>query len=135
MRQHAVFLGACGLLPFLLLPLATETKFIALFEGVSYFLQYAAVILSFLGGVLWYTALTNHNPVYQIYIAMLPSILAWLSLMFLPYDMVLLTLSAGFVVLLVYEQRIINAPEWYQRLRLVLTSVVVGCHLMMNWQL
>ena len=135
MHKHAVFLGFCGLIPFLFLPLATETNHLALFEGVAYFGQYSAIILSFLGGVLWYDALINDKPAKQLYLAMLPSIFAWSGLVLLPPFNYLFLMLFCFIGLLIVEQLILKTEIWYVRLRLLLTSIVVGCHLVMIWQL
>lgn len=135
MQRHAVFLGLCGLIPFLFLPVAIESNALALFEGVSYFSQYSAIILSFLGGVLWFDGLTNNKPASQLYIAMLPSIIAWISVAFLPPLWCVMVLGIAFIALLSYEHKVVESIEWYTNLRKLLTSVVMGCHLIVIWQL
>lgn len=135
MRKHAAFLGYLGLLPFLLLPMAIELNHLALYEGTHYFSQYSAIILSFLGGVLWYQGVVVKQSNFEAYIAMLPSIIGWISAAFLSPFYGVIVLAGSFILLLIYEFKILDMKPWYMRLRMALTSVVLGCHLIILWQI
>ncbi|XOV78433.1 MAG: DUF3429 domain-containing protein [Aestuariibacter sp.] len=135
MQKHGNFLGLLGLFPFIALPLLVIGNQLSLFEAVGYFTQYSAVILSFLGGIHWYDSFTRtHNPL-QLYIAMLPSIVAWLSLVFLNGTPAMVVLAAAFVLMLFYDQKTLDMTPAYFRMRQKLTGVVVGCHAIMVWLL
>ena len=49
MPYSAVFLGIAGLIPFLFLPLSYVFNWLSLTQSALYFIQYSAVLLSFLG--------------------------------------------------------------------------------------
>lgn len=94
---------------------------------------YSAVILSFLGGVHWGSALQVPRPgnTRRLLLAMVPSLIAWPALLF---DVVtgLWVLLAGFIVIggydLSHEGRE-GFPSWYFKLRGLLSVVVVLLHL------
>ena len=123
-----------GLLPFLFLPLAIEVNRLALYEGSHYFSQYSALILSFLGGTLWQQSINAQGPKQKAYLAMFPSIIGWFSLAFLPVIWCIVVLMSGFLLLLIYEISATKMPFWYRQLRITLTSIVMGCHLVLTWQ-
>jgi len=91
---------------------------------------YAAVILSFLGGVRWGNLLFDHASLRSwlpLTLSILPSLVAWPSLLLTPVPMFLI-LGAGLV--LQYALDIMagkrgELPPWYLRLRLILTSGAV----------
>ena len=105
MQRHASFLGFLGLFPFIFIPLAVEMNRLALFVAIQYFAQYSAIILSFLGGVLWYHSLYVHENERWAYTAMLPSIVGWLSLVFLPPFGTIVCLAIALLVLLIVEHK------------------------------
>lgn len=131
--NHAKLLGFAGLLPFISLPIFTLLDAISLFEGLSFFAQYSAVILSFLGGVIWLDGIINQKPVWQLYVAMLPSIVGWISLTIMPPKISIVILMVSFIALLMLEQKCLKSALWYFRLRVRLTSVAIGGYLMMIW--
>ena len=131
--SHAEFLGLMGLIPFLGLPIFTLLEAISLYEGLSFFSQYSAIILSFLGGVIWFDGITNQKSIWQLYIAMLPSIIGWISLIILPPKICIIILMVSFLALLVLEQKSLTSALWYFRLRVRLTTMAIGGHLMMIW--
>jgi hypothetical protein len=135
MQKHANFLGLAGLIPFIALPLLVIGNHMSLFEASGYFTQYSAIILSFLGAVHWYDAIKrSHNPV-QLYIAVLPAIIAWVSLVILNGSVAMSVFGASFLLMLYYDQRTLEMPPAYGRMRQKLTGVVVGCHAIMLWLL
>lgn len=135
MQKHARFLGFLGLFPFAFIPLAIEMDRLALFVGVQYFAQYSAIILSFLGGVLWYHSLYVNESERLAYTAMLPSIVGWISLVFLPPFGTIVCLTVALVMLLIIEHKTTNMALWYRNMRVSLTSIVTGCHLVILWQI
>ena len=133
MTKHMNFLGAAGLIPFVGLPLLLLLQLVSVQEGVAWFTLYSAVILSFLGGIHWYDALNRTSSVSQLYIAMLPSIIAFAVLLFTQGVTALLMLKVSFLALLLYDFKQLQMNAHYLRLRTLLTGVVVGCHIAMLW--
>lgn len=103
--------------------------------AIQAFLGYAAVILSFLGGVHWGLAIATLAPGSVAFrrrlgMAVLPSLVAWPALLLeaLPGAGLL---AVGFVVLRTVEAGTTGLPGWYRRLRSVLTLGVAACHLLL----
>lgn len=133
MQKHADYLGIMGLLPFLCLPTFVLLQQISLFEAQGIFCYYAAVILSFFGGIHWYDALNRSKSVFQIYFAMLPSIIAWMAISFSYGVFTMAVLAVSFGGILLYDFMLLHMTPAYQRLRIILTGIVTGCHLFMIW--
>lgn len=131
-KNTAWYLGSAGLIPFLGLPLLATTQIIDWYTAVEGFRAYSAVILSFLGGPHWYDAICSKRKGHQIFVAMLPSILAWLALFVIPSVVSLGVLSVGFLLLMIYDKRVLTLPKdtviWYTKLRMMLTTGVVLSH-------
>ena len=129
-------LGIAGLIPFVAMPVFISIEMISYSQGVYYFKHYSAVILSFLGGVLWLNALMERHTQHMLYIAMLPSILGWFAVSFLSNSMAVTLLTLSFVSLVFYERQFLLIPkEWvadYSKLRIWLTAVVAGSHFIMT---
>lgn len=131
MHRTALLLGYFGLVPFVGLtllvmfgPAGSQGEF-ALAQRA-----YAAVILSFVGAVIWGRALGHEHSSPGLYLyAVLPALIAWAALYFHP--LVGLWLLAGaFVLALVHDLVVARRgllPRWYARLRIVLTAVVTLC--------
>ncbi|MFC3095487.1 DUF3429 domain-containing protein [Alteromonas sediminis] len=132
MKNTAWLLGVAGLLPFVGIPLLATTNTIDWYLAAKGFVSYSAVILSFLGGIHWYDAICGNRSKHQIYVAMLPSILGWLCLAFIPQLMALGLLSVGFLLIMLYDKQVLTLPKdkvvWYTKLRMTLTTVVVLSH-------
>lgn len=133
LQMHTDVLGALGLIPFLGIPALVMTNHMSLFEAQGLFAQYSAVILSFLGGIHWYDAIKRSQSIIQLYIAMLPSIFAWSAIGFSYGNWTIVVLSVSFGVLLLYDFIQLKMTPDYQRLRIMLTGVVIGCHCFMIW--
>lgn len=132
--QHSLrLLGYAGLIPFVAIPFSVEFGSLALFEGTDFFNKYSAVILSFLGGVHWYDAIQRGKHKMQPYIAMLPSIIAWFSLILLPTGVAIIVLGLSFVFILLYDFAVLVTPAGYFNFRLRLTTLVVASHCAMLW--
>jgi hypothetical protein len=133
---HAWYLGLAGLIPFVGLPLACLLDLLSYSQGAFYFKQYSAIILSFLGGVLWLNALMERHTSHMIFIAMLPSIIGWFAVCFIPTQMALAILVVAFASLVVYERQFLLIPQqWvksYSQLRMTLTAVVAASHFVMT---
>ena len=130
-------LGIAGLIPFLAGAIAV---FVApvLWQALAIkaFIFYSAVILSFLGGIQWGVAMGQESSDTRgfkdrLVLSVVPSLLAWPALL-IDYDDAALVLMVGFLLVRLYERQRSSAlrlPSWYQRLRSLLTAVVVLCHL------
>ncbi|WP_164880785.1 DUF3429 domain-containing protein [Aestuariirhabdus litorea] len=136
-------LGGLGLIPFLVCLLAASSgaEWLGV-DPVAWFIAYGAVILSFLGGILWGRALACDEPrlvAPLLLLSNLFALLAWLGLLLRWYEASLLVLSAGFVMVLWTELRF-APPSSTQRLRSYLTlrywltGSVLGLHLLLLWQ-
>ncbi len=126
----AGILGYAGLIPFIGL-----TVFMFLVDGDSAifarfaFQAYAAIILTFIGGVHWGLVVNKNdqgNTQLVIIASVVPSLLAWVSIL-LPLPIALAMLLFSFLLLFFYEYRYlwpVYFPAWYRKLRSVLTGVV-----------
>ena len=139
-RRLAWGLGLAGLLPFIGSSIAVwVAPTVWQVSSIYAFTYYGAVILSFLGGIHWGSALQvpRANNARRLILAMVPSLIAWPALLFSPVTG-LWMLLAGFVLMGGYdisrEGREGFAP-WYLKLRCVLTFVVAICHLCVLWRL
>ena len=132
MPYSIVALGAAGLIPFVALPLAAILNILPLPEAARYFTQYSAVLVSFFGGIYWWDALSKRDFGPQIYIAMLPTIVGWLCLVFAGSGVMLSILSMTYLAVLFYDKHTLSLDKEaivsYISLRMMLTTVVVLCH-------
>lgn len=136
--KPALVLGIGGLIPFVVIPLIAALggdgelpADIRAYVSIFSMKLYAAAILSFMGGVQWGLAMrTPHagGGSWRRYgMSVLPALVAWAALLLAQRDGLAL-LGAGFVLLLIYDLWTIRkgeAPGWYERLRLGLTTVVI----------
>lgn len=139
MPYSALFLGIAGLIPFIAMPLAYQLNLFSITQSTAYFVQYSAVLLSFFGGIHWWDSVSNQRYGKQMYIAMLPTIVGWLCLVFANDVKVLGVLSLSYVALLVYDKFTLSMPKdqvvSYISMRMGLTTVVVLCHAWMIYLL
>lgn len=135
MHNSAKLLGYAGLLPFIGIPILILAGQLFYFQGFLYFVQYSAIILSFFGGIHWLDALQNRRKNHQLYVAMMPSIVGWLSLVFLEGYILLSVLSFAYIAVLMYDKYVLALEKDilipYTTMRIMLTTVVVLCHLFM----
>jgi hypothetical protein len=135
MNSNAKLLGYMGLIPFIGIPLLIMFGQIQYYLGYTAFIHYSAIILSFFGGIHWLDALQNRRKNHQLYVSMLPSIIAWLSLVFLDGSHLLSTLSLAYIGILIYDKYVLALEKDilldYTTLRVILTTVVVFSHLSM----
>tara|TARA_Y100001934_G_C11837513_1_gene533525 strand:- start:51 stop:491 length:441 start_codon:yes stop_codon:yes gene_type:complete len=98
-------------------------------EVIAALLAYGAVILSFLGGVRWGTAIsgTSHVPLsIQLWISVVPSLVGWAA-MLIEIPAALLVLTVAFSLMLFTDYMIAGPPIWYLRLRVILSLPVIAC--------
>ncbi|MGF1453786.1 MAG: DUF3429 domain-containing protein [Alphaproteobacteria bacterium] len=136
--KPAAFLGFFGAVPFVagavLIWLVPSSQATIPLLGQSF---YAAVILSFMGGVRWGLAMVGELPSRfgPLALSVTPALMAWAALLVLmllpgagaPVALVLMIL--GFAGLLWSDLRASRAgvaPAWYPNLRIPLTLIVVG---------
>ncbi|MFT6269858.1 MAG: hypothetical protein ACJAVV_002685 [Alphaproteobacteria bacterium] len=135
MKKTAKFLGYAGLLPFVSIPILVMIGLVDAYLGYLHFIQYSAIILSFFGGIHWLDALQNRRKNHQLFVSMLPSVVAWLALMFLDGTMLLSVLSISYVGILLYDKYVLALEKDilvdYMTMRILLTTVVVMSHLLM----
>ena len=136
-------LGYAGVVPFVGLSLgiiftpgadSTGETLAAQVAAQMALLVYAAVILSFLGGIVWgrllaadagSIAVANRHLVYSV----LPSLVAWFALFF-GFERAALILASGFAAALLYDRSLAKAgllPNWFYDMRIWLTLVVIVC--------
>jgi hypothetical protein len=120
-------LGLAGLIPFWALALAI------LFRGALHVSQekldlalatYAAVIVSFLGGIRWGLAVRAEDPGINYAVSVLPSLVAW-ALLAAPEPWRLAGLGVVALVLGPVDLGLVRAgmaPPWFGRLRLILST-------------
>jgi Protein of unknown function (DUF3429) len=131
----AAILGAGGLAPFLGLlaaPILGAEPFGR--PPLAVLAIYAAVILAFMGAVHWGLSMAGYggrrDTSWRYAASVVPALLAWFSVAFLPLSVALGVMAGVFALLLLYDlrsSRIGTAPPWYARLRWRLTAVVVPC--------
>lgn len=93
------------------------------------FVVYSAVILSFLGGIHWGLAMRDgiSNPQGRLVICMVPSLVAWVAVAFLPSLATLAVLGLFYMMWLRYDLSAVK-DDWYGKMRKPITFVVMGTH-------
>jgi hypothetical protein len=132
-KRLAHQLGFAGLVPFVVLALSC---WVVSAEVLPTFVTsqqvFSIVILSFLGGIHWGATmvsgdLTAEQTKRALSWSVVPTIVACLGTMFGPFD--LAVLMAGFIGSYHVDKRLYQwykLPEWFIRLRFILTCVVVA---------
>ncbi|WP_373505873.1 DUF3429 domain-containing protein [Aestuariivirga sp.] len=130
--RAALALGLAGLIPFaagalsLWLPLGPLTPD----HGLKLAISYGAIILSFLGGIRWGTAIGPYDAGRQSreFAASVLGSLAGLAAIFLPSVPALTLLVAGFLMQALWDVTSVEAgrlPSWFGKLRMLLTAGAV----------
>jgi uncharacterized membrane protein len=130
----AIVVGIAGLLPFLAAIVGLFTVPEQSVVIVSYFYLYSAGILAFMAGIYWPLAMQLENRCYPIspLVTMLLSqvffITAGIGLL-LPIAAQIAVYTLAYVALYVVDARWMRGywPDWYLKLRLALTAVVLAC--------
>lgn len=129
-------LGGAGLVPFVIGPLIVWLEPTAGgLPWVQIVVVYGAVILSFLGGIAWglASAAAAQNPRLQIRgglfaVSVVPSLAGWVAC-FLPQQLGLLILALSFMAMVLLDRHVVAeglVPDWWMRLRAVLSAVAVA---------
>lgn len=134
LQKTAWYLTLFGFLPFAVLSIAMLVLGRAhpLFDVLTdAFRLYGAVILSFLGGIRWGLAL-NTQPASPptIAISIIPAIIGWLA-MFVPPVFSVGILLLAFCAQGAWDSTALHSgkgPIWFARLRIVITLLVAGAH-------
>ncbi|MFP4463100.1 MAG: DUF3429 domain-containing protein [Guyparkeria sp.] len=125
---HARLAGGAGLVPFVA-PLLVLWWYPAWHDlAITTQHGYAALILSFLGGIYWGVAL-HRSTARWIWLSVLPTLWAWPALL-LPAGLSASMLASGFVLMTLLDtiaRREAAIREWFFRLRLTLSAVATVC--------
>ena len=126
LARHARLAGYAGLLPFVapLLVIWGEPAWAA--QAIAVQQAYAALILSFLGGIYWAVAL-NRQAAGWIWLSVLPSLWAWPALLIPPVAASVM-LAAGFALMFLLERSARKQGwirAWFYQLRLTLGTVAI----------
>ncbi len=132
----AIILTAAGALPFIGLALAPLVGLRPFGRPpVEVLGLYALTILSFIGAIHWGLAMAraDGDETWTYVASIIPALLGWFALAFLPEATALRVMAAGFIALLLYDlraSRLGTTPAWYPQLRVPVTIVVVVALLM-----
>ncbi len=134
--DSALALGIAGLIPFAGGALALWLPGLLHASGQGLLISYGAIILTFLGGVRWGTAMGPYDGRRQgfDFTAGVLGSLGGLAALFLPAIPALTLLIAGFLLHALWDVRSVEAgrlPPWYGKLRMKLTvgaelSLILG---------
>ena len=134
-HKTAWILGLAGLIPFVAMTAALAyagRAFIAYPQLVLALSGYSATILAFLGGIRWGAALwRDEGQRHILVLSVLASLVGW-ALLFVPTPWMFAGFAVAFALVGVWDvlaARHRALPDWFGRLRLVLTIVVVLCQL------
>ena len=122
-RKWALALGYAGVLPVAGLLVLAWSSATWQNQAVNSATIYAALILSFLGGIHWGFATSGFASSKHFLISVVPSLWAWAAFAG-PDFYTLLGIILGLVVFFVYERQcalVSRFPDWYLPLRLRLT--------------
>ena len=135
-------LGLAGVIPFIFLTIMIVLGAEPLLaEYIFCLITYGAVILSFLGGIIWGQmvgsfSLENENLNLQKYllISIMAALLSWTSLLISPKNgLVLLGICFSFLIFVEKKLKKIKIiPAWYFKLRKFLT-ILVGLSLLVSF--
>ena len=131
-NKHKIqLLGYSGLLPFIFLPLL-----MLLDEGnnknmFEWFFVYSLLIYIFLTGSFWSLSIQNNKePTYPILLFFLPLFVAAIfSFVFNQEDSLILALLSSFFIAYLYELKTFDHETYYQKMRLILSTVVIISHI------
>ena len=131
--SNAVWLGGLGVLPFAAASITASLMPLQIANyGKLALLAYGAVILSFLGGVLWGRILAFgtveefSKQTRSLILSVVPSLIGWIAVLSGP-EFGLPMLAAAFVLILFIDLLALKNrlyPAWYPKLRIPLTCIV-----------
>lgn len=126
----ALALGLAGLIPFAAGALALWVPQILPGLGFRLLVGYGAIILTFLGGIRWGTAIgpyDGHRQSFEFAASVIGSLVG-LAALFLPPMPGLTLLISGFLIQALWDISSVESgrlPMWFGRLRMILTSGAV----------
>lgn len=130
----AMVVGVAGLLPFLAAIIGLFMMPAQSVTIIGYFYLYSAGILAFMAGIYWPLAMQLENRCYPIspLVTMLLSQVFFVSAgigLLLPVTAQIVIYTFAYLGLYVVDARWMRGywPEWYLKLRLMLTAVVLVC--------
>lgn len=109
MKKHHQFLGYAGLLPFIILALGSMG---ASPHARIFLLSYAALIFSFLGGILWGLSVKQSLPAHASLVSVSCMLWSWLWLLMPAYNWFWLA-ALSFAALWLYEWLLLG--RYYDR--------------------
>jgi hypothetical protein len=125
MTKQMRFLGFFGLIPFILLAVADLG---GSHHAAIFLISYAALIFSFLGGLLWGQGLTKPMPLHSSLVSVSAMLWAWVWLLMPGYNWFWLA-ALSFIALWLYEWLLLR--RWidpaFLRLRGQLSFVAAVC--------
>lgn len=132
-KGRAIMLGYAGLAPFVVLAawlygIHQDHPWRAI--TITLLLSYSAVVLSFLGGARWASALHSAGPrgPRDLALSVLPAVVGWIA-MVLPLPFAFAILAVAFAAQGAWDAFVADGsafPVWYGQLRARLTTVVVA---------
>lgn len=124
----ALAYGIAGLIPFTVIPVYMLSSGVYIPEMAFTSMAYSAVILSFIGGVRWGSAVSNPeimSPNWKNFtISITPSVIAWMSLLVSNPIGSILSIT-GFSFFLLQDITSSQLPSWYKSLRILLSTVAI----------
>jgi hypothetical protein len=129
--RTAWLLSLAGLLPLLAAWIYAASPAARWMAGAIVFELYAALILSFLGGMRWGRAVALHETVARWIEAVFPSLLGFAALLLVPVWLPLAVAVTG-VGFAIWLRRDAGDPAWpaaFRRLRVVISLCVLLLHL------
>jgi hypothetical protein len=141
LQRTAFFLALFGFLPFAfltilllaqpgLIPPETDAVGRFAFGAVLALKAYAAIILSFLGGIRWGLAIKSGtgSDAEILVLSVIPSLVGWFAF-FLAEPWSFAIFAIGFAVQGWWDRRLVasgGAPRWFGQMRFLLTILVTG---------
>lgn len=127
-EKNACLLGYSGLIPFVVLAVVAGVfKDQTGAEAARALLLYAAIICSFMGGVVWGRGLAGMRDggmLVSLIISVIPALLAWVGAV-LGGSAGIGLCCIGLAGLLVHDLQTKALPDWFKRLRVHLTAGAV----------
>ncbi|MEO1700899.1 MAG: DUF3429 domain-containing protein [Pseudomonadota bacterium] len=129
LRKAAFWLGLTGYIPFGFLALGMVVGGDHASTAQTLLIGYAAVILSFLGGIRWGIGLVAQDGERQaltLALSIVPSLWAWVAA-FIGGNVAFLMFAVGFIAMGWWDNKLVvdgGAPIWFGSLRLMLTGLV-----------
>lgn len=131
LMRMAWTLSLAGLLPLLAALIYAASPVARWLAGAIVFELYAAIILSFLGGMRWGRALALNENAARLIEAAIPSLLGFAALLLVPVwiPLAVAMTGIGFAIWLRRDAGDAAWPADFRRLRVVISLAVMGLHL------